>query len=173
MGNIAILENNHELAKELFIHTMEESSYEEVLSVVALSNLELKDGNFSLAEAILEKYQNSDNDRIVLQRALILKNKGKCKEAYNLINTHHFEKNAYIVKDLYYLKASLESDLKLYNLSDDSFSMILDGPKSDFYYRVLSEYNILNYRQRNYQKAISGCMEVINYGDDKYIRKYI
>ena len=172
LGNIAVLEKNYKLAKELFRRNIEESTYEEVLSVIALSNLELRDGNFSSAEAILNIYPNIDNDRIVLQRALILKNKGKCKEAYNLINTHHFEKNEYIVKDLYYLKASLESDLKLYNLSDDSFSMILDGSKSDFYYRVLSEYNILNYRQRNYQKAISGCMEVINYSNnDNYVRK--
>lgn len=171
LGNIAVLEKDYKLAKELFRRNIEESPYEEVFSVIALSNLELRDGNFSEAEAVLERYPNIDNDRIVIQRALILKNKGKCEEAYNLINSHHFEKSEYIFRDFYYLKASLESDLKLYNLSEASFNMILQGPKTDFYYKALSEYNILNYRQRNYQKSISGCMEVIDYGDDKYIRK--
>lgn len=171
LGSIAVLEGDYTLAKELFQHNIEESSYDEVLSVVSLSKLELKEGNFEESYAILERYANIDNDIIVIQRALILKTEKKYQEAYNLINNHNFKDNKYVIIPFYYIKACLEFELKLYDLSLESFDMILSGSKSKFYYKTLSEYNILNYKQRNFQKAISGCLEVINFSDDKYARK--
>lgn len=171
LGNIALSENNINKAKDIFMRNILESPYEEVFSAIALSKIEMDKGNLDKSLEILNKFTNTDNDRVVLQRALILRNQYKFEEAYELLNSHHFNSDKYILGDYCYVKACLESDLRLYDKASISFNNILKGEKNNLYYKTLVEHSIFNYKIGNYQQAISSCLEIINSRYDKYHHK--
>ena len=163
LGIIAFEEGDFDKAAEIFKTNIETSPYDEIYSVLQLSYLELIRCNKEEAERVLKHYGNMDDERILLQYALVLLSEEQHEKAYEIINSHEYSDDYNVISKYYNIKGSIESKLRLYDVAEKSFEKAMEFDNDHVHEDKISiDWAIMYYEKGDYLKAYDKCMDIIS-----------
>lgn len=174
MGMIAIQEEDLDKAYNYFKYNVENSPYDEVLSIKTMSNLELERGNYEAAYEVLERYSTMQDKSILLQATYVLCIQEKYIEAKEIIDNQDFldDDDSLLEKDYYRVKGYIELGLGQYEQAEESFEKTFFKEKNAFYYRIKLDMAYAYFQQGNLKRSADICMEIMNgNGNIRYMEK--